>query len=121
MPATAPLQRKPANKAWKRVAELVERRGGQGKNGVRYVVRDCELETRIYKIAATQRMRIRSEPHAEKLKVFANLEEAKAAVGAILSRIIYEKEEKGRSTYLIKARRANLMYETETKVTNYFV
>jgi hypothetical protein len=98
-----------------------EKGGGQGKNGVRYIVRDRELETRIYKIAAIQAARIRNEPHAEKLKVFANLEEAKAAAGAILSRIIYEKEEKGRSTYLIKARRANLMYETDTKVTNYFV
>jgi hypothetical protein len=98
-----------------------EKGGGQGKYGVRYIVRDRELETRIYKIAAIQSARIRNEPHAEKLKVFANLEEAKAAAGAIFSRIIYEKEEKGRSTYLIKARRANLMYETDTKVTNYFV
>ena len=53
--------------------------------------------------------------------MFASLEEAKAAADAILSRIIYEKKEKGRSTYSTKEGRVNLTYETETEVTNYFV
>ncbi len=98
-----------------------EKEGRQGNYGVRYVVWDRELETRIYKIAALQTARIRNEPHAEKLKVFANLEEAKAAADAILSRIIYNKKEKVRSTCSTKEGRVNLMYETETEVTNYFV
>ena len=98
-----------------------EKGGDQGKYGVRYVVWDRELETRIYKIAALQTARIGNEPHAEKLKVFASLEEAKAAADAILSRIIYNKKEKGRSTCSTKEDRVNLMYETDTEVTNYFV
>ena len=98
-----------------------EKGGGPGEYGVRYIVWDRKLETRIYKIPTIQIARVRNEPHVEKLKVFASLEEAKAAAGAILSRIIYEQEANGWSTNSTKERRVNLMCETEIELPNYFV
>ncbi len=98
-----------------------EKEGRQGNYGVRYVVWDRRHETKIYTIAAIQTARIHNEPHAKKLKVFASLEDAKAAAGVILTRSMYEKESKGRFTYCTNKGRANLKYEIGKEVPNYFV
>ncbi len=98
-----------------------EKEGHQGNYGVRYVVWDRKHATKIYTIAAIQTARIHNEPHAKKLKVFARLEDAKAAAGAILTRSMYEKESKGRFTYCTNKGRANLKYEIGKEVPNYFV
>ncbi len=98
-----------------------EKEGRQGNYGVRYVVWDRKHETKIYTIAAIQTARIHNEPHAKKLKVFASLEDAKAAASVILTRSMYEKESKGRFTYCTSKGRANLKYEIGKEVPNYFV
>ncbi len=99
-----------------------EKEGSQSDFSVRFVVWDRELNTKIYKITTIQEARIRNEPHAEKLKVFASLEEAKAAAGAILNRIpILQTKRNARSPYSTKGGRVNHMYEAETEVLNYFV
>jgi cell division protein FtsZ len=98
-----------------------EKNGAQGSHGVRYVVWDRELETKIFKIRTIQEARVRSEPHAENLEVFASLEEAKEAADTILNRIPVLRKGNGRSTYSTSACQANLMYQAETEVLNYFV
>ena len=98
-----------------------EKNGDQGSHGVRYVVWDRELETKIFKIRTIQEARVRSEPHAENLEVFASLEEAKEAADTILNRIPVLRKGNGRSTYSTSACQANFMYQAEAEVLNYFV
>jgi hypothetical protein len=116
-----PEDEQPANNKTVAAAPFTGDGAKSEEAGVRYIVWDRKLETRIYKIPTIQIARVRNEPHVEKLKVFASLEEAKTAAGAILSRIIYEQEANGRSTNSTKERRVNLMCETEIELPNYFV
>jgi cell division protein FtsZ len=90
---------------------------GQGAN-MRYIVRESGPDTDIYKAPLVQIARIRNEPHADKLKVFDSLDEAKAAVRSILRRIHSEQEKRD----LVLARYGGrVAHWTEKDVPPYFV
>jgi cell division protein FtsZ len=89
--------------------------------GVRYVVWERELMTGIYKAPRIQLARMRNEPHAEKLKVFDSIEDARTAADAIFSRIIRQRKARRLPYSFIERTKADLICRSSEEVPSYFI
>jgi hypothetical protein len=88
---------------------------------VRYVVWERELKTNIFKAQEVQVARVRNEPHADRLKVFDSIDDAKAAADVIFSRIIRQRKANGLPYTFIERSKADLICRSDREVPNYFL
>ena len=86
-----------------------------------YVVWEVDLGARIYKVPSSKLASIGSQPHADRLKLFDNLEKAKAEANAIFKRIADERTAMGLTRSILEPTLADLLGWDEDKVPQYFL
>ncbi len=88
---------------------------------VRYIVWERDLKTNIFKTPEVQVARVRNEPHADRLKVFDSIDDAKAAAEVIFGRIIRQRKASGLPYSFIERSKADLICRSDREVPSYFV
>ncbi|NKB48150.1 MAG: cell division protein FtsZ [Alphaproteobacteria bacterium] len=86
-----------------------------------YVVWEVDLGARLYKIPEGKLATVRQQPHADRLKLFDNLEKAKAEANAIFKRVADERDAKGLSRSILEPSLQDLMGWDEGNVPSYFL
>ena len=88
---------------------------------VHFVVWEIELGARLYKVPEGKLASIGGQPHADRLKLFDNLEKAKAEVNAIFKRVADERAAKGLPRSILEPTLEDLMKWDENSVPQYFL
>ena len=86
-----------------------------------FVVWEVDLGARIYKVPEGKLATIRQQPHADRLKLFDNLEKARAEAGAIFKRVAAERTAKGLPRSILEPTLEDLMRWDENQVPQYFL
>jgi cell division protein FtsZ len=86
-----------------------------------YVVWEVDLGARIYKVPEDKLATVRQQPHAERLKLFDNLQKAKAEANAIFKRVADDRSEKGLPRSILEPTLEDLMLWDEDNVPPYFL
>jgi hypothetical protein len=104
-----------------KVAPIREKPGEDREASLRYVVWERDLRTSIFKTPRIQLARVRNEPHADKLKVFDSIEDAKAAAGAVFTRIIRQRKARRLPYSYIERAKSDLIGRSGKELPSYFV
>ncbi|NNE82827.1 MAG: cell division protein FtsZ [Alphaproteobacteria bacterium] len=86
-----------------------------------YVVWEVDLGARIYKVPEAKLATVRQQPHAQRLKLFDNLQKAKAEANAIFKRVADDRSEKGLPRSILEPTLKDLMRWDEDNVPPYFL
>ena len=88
---------------------------------VQYLVWEIDLGARIYKLPAEKVTSVRELPHADRLKLFDNLDSAKAEVNAIFKRVAAERTAKGLPKSILESTLDDILRCEEANVPSYFL
>ncbi len=86
-----------------------------------YVVWEVELGARIYKVPEGKLATVRQQPHADRLKLFDNLEKAKVEANVIFKRVAAERTARGLPKSILESTLQDLMRWDENNVPPYFL
>jgi cell division protein FtsZ len=86
-----------------------------------YVVWEVDLGARIYKVPEGRLATVRQQPHADRLKLFDNLQKAKAEANAIFKRVADDRSGKGLPRSILEPTLEDLMRWDEDNVPPYFL
>ena len=86
-----------------------------------YVVWEVELGARIYKVPDGKLASVQTQPHADKLKLFDNLENAKVEANAIFKRVAAERIAKGLPRSILEPTLKDILRWDEKNVPSYFL
>jgi len=86
-----------------------------------YVVWEVDLGARIYKVPEAKLATVHQQPHAERLKLFDNLQKAKAEANAIFKRVADDRSQKGLPRSILEPTLEDLMRWDEDNVPPYFL
>ena len=86
-----------------------------------FVVWEVEMGARIYKVPEGKLASVEEPPHADMLKLFDNLENAKVEANAIFKRVAAERIAKGLPKSILEPTLKDLMRWDEKNVPSYFL
>ena len=82
---------------------------------------EIELGARIYKVPEGKLAALQNQPHADRLKLFDNLEKAKAEANAIFERVATKRTAKGLPRSILEPILEDFKRWDETNVPQYFL
>ena len=88
---------------------------------MQYLVWEIDLGARIYKVPAEKVSSVHKQPHADRLKLFDNLDSAKAEVNAIFKRVAAQRTAKGLPKSLLESTLDDILRCEEANVPSYFL
>jgi cell division protein FtsZ len=86
-----------------------------------FLVWEIEWGARIYKVPEGKLTSVQNQPHADRLKLFDNLDNAKAEVNAIFKRVAAERTAKGLPKSILEPTLDDILRWEEETVPSYFL